>query len=95
MLNCKILVTATVVTEDGQAAFATYQSNTETLEEVIAQATEGAYERYEEVEGDLPELHRVVVHVDTVPELKRRPTVVTSTLPEQPEHDAIQSQAIA
>ncbi len=95
MLNCRILVTATVVTEGGQAAFATYQSNMETLEEVIAQATDGAYERYEEVEGDLPELHRVVVHVDTVPELKRRPTVVTSILPEQPEHDAIQSQAIA
>jgi hypothetical protein len=95
MSNCKILVTATVVTEDGQAAFATYQGNTETLEEVIEQATGGAYERYEEVEGDLPELHRVVVHVDTVPELKRRPTVVTSILPEQPEHDAIQSQAIA
>ena len=48
---------------------------------MIAQATDGAYERYEEVEGDLPELHRVVVHVDTVPEFKRRPTVVTSILP--------------
>ena len=92
MSNCKILVTATVVTEDGQAAFATYQNTvTETLEEVIAQATDGAYERYEEVEGDLPELHRVVVHVDTVPEFKWRPTVITSILPEQPEHDAIQS----
>jgi hypothetical protein len=95
MSNNKTLVTATVVTEDGQAAYATYVSSTETLEEVIDQATEGAYEAFVEQEGDLPELHRVIVHVDTVPAFKRRPTVVKSVIPEQKEDDAIESQVIA
>jgi hypothetical protein len=91
----KTLVTATVVSEDGQAAYATYIGQDETLEEVIEEATEHAYEAYKKAEGELPELHRVVIHVDTVPAFKRRPTVVRSDLPEQKDEDAIESQVIA
>lgn len=92
-----VLVTATLFTKDGQAAFATYVADYQSLEQAIEEAMEGAVEVYREREevDEIPEPHRFIVHADTVPPLRRVATVISSTLPAQPEDDPVQSEIVS
>ncbi len=81
--------------DKGAASATNYVDKKETLDAVIEEVTNNALEGFQSEIGTLPEAHRIIVHIDEVPEIKSRVTVVRTALPEPDEDPAIKSEVIS